>query len=182
MDITGAKYYAELTLSGHAKPIQLEGSIAQITQAYLTHLKSLDLRANKDGKTINLRVSSEPLIERTMSIAEQNAKMDKELGLDPADIGLGPEPGESYEDFHRRLRTRMTIEQASFFANDWFDRPQDPLTTQWMLDPKIRRFNMINASSRAYAEALPSEYESLKQYIKATYPAFAERINWRTAY
>lgn len=182
MDIVADKYHAELIISGVSQPVELNGSLLTIMQLTQLELRKANCRANKDGKTITLRISDKPIVAKTMTIAEQNAKMDKELGLAPDDVGRGPHPGESYESFHEYLCTRMPELIATQFANDWFGRAQDPLTEAWKTDPKIKRFNAINASSAAFAEALPSEYESLKQYIKSTYPSFAERIKWRTAF
>jgi len=182
MDLVSNKFYAELIVSGQPESILYEGSYVEINRAILNALKVMNVREYADGKTIMIRMSSKPLVENTLSIAEQNAKMDKELGLKPEDIQGGPEEGESYESFHARLLLTMTDAQATWFANDWFGRDQDPILTRWQSDPKVKQFNMINASSAGFARALPGEYIELKRYIIENYPTFAERIKWRTAF
>lgn len=181
MNITDGKYYAQLIMSGTSEPKQIEGTIEHIFRIAQGYLRVTSLRENKDGKTIDIKISSRPFIEKQLSIAEESANWRKQLG-DPSLIIGGPEPDESYEQFYERLCERMQESIAAQMANDWFDRPQDPLTIKYMNDPQVKRFNLLNASSAAFAEALPTEYESLKKYIKSVYPQFAERIKWRTAF
>jgi len=180
MDVKAKGWYAEIIIN-HLPTVETQGSIFEILSHFSALLRDANPRGAKDSRTITLRIQETPFTAETISFAKQNAKMDRELGLQPGDVLGGPEPHETYDDFKTRLLGHMAEEQATWTANEWFDLPQDPIQVAWRNDPKVKQFNMINASSSGFARALPGEYIELKRYIIKTYPQFADRIKWRLA-
>lgn len=183
MDIRGPGWYAQLLLSGVAKPINLgPGTILGLNAIVLKELQQLNPREIKDGKSICLLFAQKPFTA-DKATQENNEKL-QEIAqhLDTAGELHGPMPGEDYAQFHIRLViSGLSTQQAKFIADDWFDQPPDAALLAWLHDPKAARFRQLNSSHAHFESALPGEYSTLKTYVLERYPSFCEAITFRTA-
>ncbi len=94
----------------------------------------------------------------------------------------GPAAGEAYGDFFDRLIMEgYPVASATVIASDWFGVEMDDKTIGWLNDPKAIRFRELNSRHEAFESALPSEYQSLKDYVTQVYPFFCEHLIFRTA-
>lgn len=174
MDLKDSSWYGRLTISGTTEQILFSGSIVTMNRSFIQSLLDARPRTLASGKRVTIEFSDRPFDLEPLNEIEM-------LTLDDAPP-MGPTDGESFEEFYaRKLSEGVNPVAALWQANDWFERPQDPQMVAWMTDPKIIRFNELNASKQAYESALPSEYEQLKQYIWAKYPERATHITFKTA-
>lgn len=181
MDTSDSKWFGELTISGQAKPIEMRGSIKSLFAQTLVTLSKQNPRELKDGKHIGLRFSDRPFDSKSPSLAQKVAEVIAGLDIDPNQHD-GPFPHENYQQFHDRILAETgNPSTAQWFANDWFDLPQETQSVLWMNDAKAQRFTHLNASNKAFESALPNEYEMLKQHVQLNYPEHAAKLTFRTA-
>lgn len=183
MDLRRDGWFGRLTLNGKtilvddSKNMVSSGSIMRIVS---DALKSLGPERTRGSTTIQLTLSNESLTESR--IAELNRANEVEQMIEgSADEGL-PRHNESYEEYHQRLLAlEFSPAAAEMIAGDWFNRPVNPETSQWLNDPKAIRFRELNSRDEAYEAALPSEYDSLKSYVTHQFPNMLTGITFRTA-
>lgn len=182
MDIRRTGYFGQVSISGVRTPSTHKGSIMGIVAEALKDVTAHRSRTNEDGESeILIRIrnkafdSSREGVMILGKVEEVTALVDTES----PDI---PTPDETYEAFYQRLiDSAYTTASAEYIAGQWFDKPVSPETTLWLNDPKAIRFRELNSRDEAFEAAHPSEYESLKNYIRTTYPTFATGLVFRTA-
>jgi len=182
MDVRRSGFFAYLSLNG--KPLTLQGNQGSIMSLIAESLKTLSnerSRLTPDGELeVLIRIRNQPMDTSKEGILLLGRTEEVEALVDaPADQ---PRVNESYEQFYERLLS-MEYPQASaeYMAAQWFNREVNPETTLWLNDPKAIRFRVLNSRDEAFENALPQEYESLKNYVLTTYPNFVEHLVFRTA-
>lgn len=188
MDIRKLGWFGILTVNGRnvilGRNMMEHGSIIGLTGESLKALGAERSRPDEDGsQEIILRLRNKPIGSDKDSIAMMNRASELDGMIEGSPDGTIPIPGESYEDYYRRLIEDEQLPRATaeLLAGQWFDRPVNPDTTLWLNDSKAVRFRELNSRDEAFESALPSEYEELKHYVKTTYPEFLEGIVFRTA-
>lgn len=185
MDTRSDKWYAELALSGTAKPQMIQGSILHILGVVMATLKTQRPRQLTNGAEINLLIRDRPIsIDGNKHESIVRKVQEIEAGLDDSLMTRNPKiaEGETYEEYLQfLLDSGMTFTSADYMARAWYGLEPDQELATWMSDPKADRFRILNTIASEYARALPSEYELLKTYVKETYPRFVEHIIFRTA-
>lgn len=183
MNLSDPSWFAQLRISGVPAPLEFEGSVSHITLQVMKILSSANPRELADGKQITLQFGSKPFASvASASRAIQKQAIEIESQIEFNDDESRPIEGETYESYYDRQITRgLSPTMAEFAANDWFDIPQNPRLTAWLNDPKAQRFRELNSSHKAFESAMPSEYESLKEYVKSEYAEFTDALVFRTA-
>lgn len=188
MDIRRDGWFGILTINGRNilldRNMSSHGSIMHLTGESLKAIGTERSRPDEDGtQEIILRLRNKPIGSDKDSIAMMNRANELDGMIEGSPDSTIPIPGESYEDYYRRLIEDEQLPKATaeMLAGQWFDRPVNPDTTLWLNDPKAIRFRELNSRDEAYESALPSEYEGLKNYVRITYPEFLEGIVFRTA-
>lgn len=176
MDMRKDGWHAQLQISGVTQSKQLQGSLISILGQIISELQETNPRTLANGKRITVVFGDKPMQD----------DQSESFVLKPIDgQGDGPYVGELPKEFLARLISQgCTEEIAKFYVADWFADSgfvQDSQTVRWMNDPKCARFSELQSSKAAYEQALPTEYESLKQYIIAEYPERAALITFKTA-
>jgi hypothetical protein len=184
MDIRKDGWFARLQVNG--KSILLDNSrnmasTGSIMRIFADALKSISAERAKQGDvTIQLTIANHVLSDAR--VAEVSRISEVESLLDGQPDETLPRKDESYEDYHARLLEQgFTNASAIILACQWFNKEPDHDIELWLNDTKAIRFRELNSRDEAYASALPEEYESLKNYVKTTYPEFVEHITFRTA-
>lgn len=175
MDLIKQTYHGQLTINGTT--IQLgESNLVIHLRSLLQALQSHSVSGHRGQKTITV-VWSDSLGGLTTS----NPLSIESNSLESLVIDESPREGEDFESYRSRLCDQgHTPESALFFANDWYSNSQDTTTQRWIDDSKVKRFLELQGSQKAYDEALPQEYASLRNYVQTNYPEFAERITFRS--
>lgn len=188
MDLRKAEYFGICTVNGKTLVLNQNlcehGSIMHIFGESLKSLTAERSRPDDDGTIeIVLRIRNKPIATDKDSVSRLNRAVELDAMIEGSPDGTMPIPGESYEDYYRRLIEVELLPKptAELLAGQWFDRPINPDTQLWLNDPKAVRFRELNSRDEAYEGALPEEYESLKNYVKVTYPEFLTHITFRTA-
>ncbi len=183
MDIRKDGFYGQLVVSGVGQPSAHRGSILGIISESLKDLGALRARPNADGESeIVIRIRNKPFDTSKESAAyhDKSIEVDGLLDSMPLDQAL---PDEDYATYHERLMS-MGYPNASamMLACDAFGLEiNDTDSVLWLNDPKAVRFRELNFRHEAYDAAIPTEYESLKHYVQATYPFFCQHLTFRTA-
>jgi hypothetical protein len=159
----------------------ITGSIMSIMAEGLKALQAERARLTPDGEMeVVIRIRNQPIAtdkESTLILGRS-----EELGALIEGEADKPREDESYEDFYNRLANEgYPKPSAEYIACQWFGRESSPELTLWLNDPKALRFRELNSRDDAYEAALPSEYESLKNYVRTTYPMFVQGLTFRTA-
>lgn len=186
MDVRRDGYWGTLSLNG--KHLLLgdnmcqKGSIMSLVGESLKSLQGERSRLTADGELqIVLRLSNQPF-DTTKEGVMILGKSEEVAALLGDEKGDSPLEGETYEEFYQRLLdSDYPQASAEYIAAQWFDHEVSPATTLWLNDPKAIRFRVLNSRDEEFEAALPSEYESLKHYVKITYPEFLEGLVFRTA-
>lgn len=186
MDIRRQGLFGYLSLNGKTLTlVDSKGSIMSLVAEAMRSLQSERSRLDGEGAIeILIRLRNKPMDTTKEGImilgrAEEVGALLEGNGHVEADV---PHNGESYEEFYHRLLNEQYPEpSAEFIAAQWFGREVNPQTTQWLNDTKAIRFRVLNTRDEEFEAALPSEYESLKQYVKAKYPEFVAHLTFRTA-
>lgn len=191
MDIRRDGFWATLTLNGKSLLLNgnifTRGSIMFLVGESLKTLQTERSRLDHNGTIeLSLRIKNKPFDttkDSTMILgkAEEVAAL---LDNDTHNHGSAdtPHADETYEQFYQRLVDSDYPQiSAEYIAAQWFDKPMNPDTTLWLNDPKAIRFRVLNSRDEEFETALPSEYESLKNYVKVTYPEFTRDLVFRTA-
>lgn len=183
MDIRRSGYFGQVVVSGTATPFIHKGSVMSIIAESLKDLQSVTrTRTNDLGESeIIIRIKNKPFDMTREGVLMLGKAEAVEAELDSLESDK-PFEGETYEAFYERLmQTDYPQASAEFIAAQWFGHEVNPTTTLWLNDPKAKRFRLLNSSREAYEAALPQEYESLKNYVKTTYPDFIAHLTFRTA-
>jgi hypothetical protein len=186
MDIRRAGLFGYLSLNGRNIPLhQFQGSTMSLIAEILKSLQAERSRLDGDGAfEVMIRIRNKPMDTSKEGVmilgrAEEVGALLEGNGHVEADT---PRKGESYEEFYHRLLDEQYPEpSAEFIAAQWFGREVNPQTTQWLNDPKAIRFRVLNTRDEEFEAALPSEYDSLKNYVKRKYPDFVAHLTFRTA-
>lgn len=186
MDVRRDGFWGTLTLNG--KHLLLgsnsctRGSIMNLVGESLKSLQAERSRLDADGDMqIVLRLSNKPFdtSKEGVMILGKSEEVAALLGDEQGD---SPNEGETYEEFYQRLLdSEYPQASAEYIAAQWFDHEVSPTTTLWLNDPKAVRFRVLNSRDEEFEAALPSEYESLKHYVRVTYPEFLDGLVFRTA-
>ena len=188
MDLKRRDYWATLTVNG--KPLLLgqnrmtQGSLSSIVLEAMRSLNEERARPDSAGQVeIMLRIRNKPIATDKESVASMERATELEGLLDVNTDSTAPHLGEIYEDYYERLISSEQLPSATaeLLAAEWFGREVNPETTLWLNDHKAIRFRELNSRDELYENALPSEYESLKNYVRTTYPTFVEHLTFRTA-
>jgi hypothetical protein len=188
MDTRKDGWFGVLTVNG--KTLILNGNMCErgsIMHIIAESLKSLTAersRPDEDGSMeLILRVRNKPIDTSRENMASLNRTFEVESMIEGSPDTTLPRGEESYEDYYKRLIEEESLPRptAEMLAAQWFDRPVNPETQLWLNDPKAIRFRELNSRDEAYESALPEEYESLKNYVRTTYPDFVTHITFRTA-
>lgn len=182
MDISNAKLFGQIQVSGIGEPTNIEGTVQGIVRQFVIHLNQATPRKLSSGrKEITLMISDQPFTN-TKAESEQARLNEVVSGIDFSNSIRGPLPSESFEEFYQFLASQINNDIAAMqVACDWFDRPQDPDLMNWLNDPKVTRFIRLNVSNEEFQNAMPLEYDTLKAYIISTYPKFVSNLTFRTA-
>jgi len=184
MDIDAEhSWHGQLQLSGVGKPISVNGSVKEIMLGFLRQLMQMSPRSISTGREINIIIRDSPFGDAKETREFQKLVAEVESGLDQSLVrDSRPLDGESYETYYQRLRDEgLNHFSAEYFANDWFDKEPNQRLTMWLQDSKAAQFRRLNSNNAAYESAMPSEYESLKQYVLDEFPEFCEALVFRTA-
>lgn len=180
MDMQKPGWYGRVEISGSSRDITFEGSPRDIILRLTQELIQLNPRTMASGaKTINLTLSTQPIDDagiQTLQLTSEVTKMI--LGESGPGDRIMALPDESYLEMVKRLNQQdgMSATESIFWARDAFGYGPDPDFDRRTNDPKVFRFNKLNASDRAVEEADPREYESLKTYVRDTYADWFQTI------
>lgn len=164
-------WFGRLDISTEQGGISEEGSILGIVAKLIGIIQRTKL-SGQAGRVITITLSDKPIRTVTLTTESQLVSLTHD----------GPREGETYEQFYLRLIGDGCTESiAKYMADDWFECDPDSALLAWMNDSKAQRFMQLQASKAEYESALPSEYESLKQYVISTYPERAKQFTFRTA-
>lgn len=181
MDVKNPGWFGQMQVSGTSRVFDEFGSIIGMMGRFNRELTQLNPRELIDGKSITIRFRDKPIDAKVKSLTEQAMDMESQLQINEDETG-GPAEGETYVEFFDRLIGKgFHPNVARYFADDWFDKPKDEQTVRWMNDPKCARFSELQGSKVAYEQALPTEYEMLKQYVIQEYPERAKLITFKIA-
>jgi hypothetical protein len=188
MDIRRNGWFGILSVNGKnlvlGRNIVEHGSIMSLVGESLKAIGAERSRPDEDGtQEIILRIRNKPIGSDKESLTIMTRASELDSMLEGSPDGTTPIPGESYEDYYRRLIEDEQLPRATaeLLAGQWFDREVNPDTTLWLNDPKAIRFRELNSRDEAFESALPDEYERLKNYVRTTYPDFLDGIVFRTA-
>lgn len=164
-------------LKVNATMSQMNGSVQQIFAQVFAALKDAQPRDGIHGKRIVITLQTHQFSDLAQT------KLADEVESQISSNVKTPIEGESHDEFYDRLVSSGTDPNtAGFVAADWFSRPNpNPRLGEWLRDSRAEAFRKLNSSNKAFEDALPSEYESLKQYVLEKYPEFCEAITFRTA-
>lgn len=158
--------YATVAVTGVAEAPRLTGSMIELLQQM-----AVLLRASRAGDvTIRISTSSERL--------EATGGSPAALATPAGEVLVAPDPllDEDYESYCERLERLGFGEVMSVWhANEAFARVQ----VAWAGDSRAARFIHMNASSRQFERADPSEYAALSRYVEDTYPALFSGLTLR---
>lgn len=184
MDVRKEGWFGKLTVNGqpilvnNSKDMVSAGSIIRIVGDAIQSIH--DIRSRGKDCTIQITISNMPLSDS--KLAEVNRTSEIASLIEGSTDASVPVPDESYEDYYSRLiNLGYPSASAEMLAAQWFEREVNLTTSRWLNDPRAIRFRELNARDAAYQGAMPDEYESLKDYIKITYPDFAAHLTFRTA-
>lgn len=181
MDIHKAGWHSRLTITGNSQEFRFEGSWLAIMKQVSESLINLNPRVLADGnKGFSLEVSTSPITSARVEELRKEQEVAALLEVSESDLcQWKPLDGEDMAAMTLRLvRTvPMHYPEADFWARDAFGYPPDPNMQKRLNDPKVLRFLKLDASDRAAQEADPKEYESLKGYIRETYPDYYQHLN-----
>jgi hypothetical protein len=184
MDIRKDGWFGRLNINGksilvnNGRDMAATGSIMRIVGDAIQSIH--DVRSQGKDCTIQITICNQPLSDS--KLAEVNRVGEIASLIEGSSDDSVPRADESYEDYYRRLLTMdYPRPSAEILAAQWFDHEVNPTTSCWLNDPKAVRFRELNSRDEAYNNALPQEYESLKNYVKTTYAAFVEHLTFRTA-
>lgn len=182
MDIRRAGYFGQVQISGAKNTEIRKGSIMGIIAESLKDIAASRSRPNADGESeIIIRIRNRPFdtSKEGVLLLGKVEEVDALLANESADTPL---EGETFEEFyHRLLDSDYPKASAEYIAAQWFGHEVNPDIQLWLNDAKAIRFRLLNSNREAYEAALPQEYESLKNYVKTTYPEFVEHLTFRTA-
>lgn len=182
MDPHKTGWHGRLVISGNSTEWRFEGSYISIMREITNQLTSVNPRALASGaKSIIIDFSTQPI---TSASLEQERKVreieDMLLAQNPVMMDTNRREGESFDGMIARLMQEEGIDEANanYFACEAFGIDQTA-RLMWMGDPRAQAFRRLNASNRAFEEADPKEYESLKHYCQSTHPEFYARMTLR---
>lgn len=183
VDIRDPKWFGQLRVSGQ-KPIDAEGSISSMAINFVARIRTLQARPNSTGRSVTMRFQDSPFTSAE-SIAADDLINEIESGIQADATEDNPRHGETAEVYITRLVDAGYDQDIAYYLGaQWFPESNDSRTlrlSEWLNDPQAQRFRQLNASNAAYSQAMPSEYESLKRYVKSTYPDFTSSLTFRTA-
>ena len=153
--------YLEARITGVAEPFKLKGSVRELLPKLM-----LWIHQSRSGD-IAVRISTSPIQHDVVKLATSDG------------APLPPEPSESdnWDSYYASLLEFFdgAESMAEYLANEAFERPQHP----WLGDSRVSRFIHMNASTRLYERADPTEYAELKQYVQHKYPVLLDSITLR---
>lgn len=155
--------YALARIEGVEQPFQMRGSIRAILPKF-----AMWLGESRSGK-ITLEIDTRP-IQATNTADEL---IDRSQALIPPE----PLPGDNWDSYYATLVDFFdgADSLALWLANEAFEQPQYP----WLGDAKASRFIHMNASTRLYQRADPTEYAELRLYVEDRYPGLFDSITLR---
>lgn len=182
MDISKDGFYGQLKLP-EGDTIAHRGSIMSIVAESLKDIKAGRLSRSKDGSEILIRIRDQPFDTSRDALAAMNKAVEVSDLLDDSSVDESmPRANEDYEAFVHRLESDGYPRASSLMiAAEWYSMPKDAQAVGWLTDDKAKRFRELNTRNEAFEAALPSEYESLKQYVIAQFPDFTRDLVFRTA-
>lgn len=182
MDIRRDGWFGQLVLSGVKQPQAHRGSIMHIVSESLKDLTQQRVRNDADGESeIVIRIRN-----KAFDTSKESAQyMDKSIEVDSlleSNEILKPEDGEDYDHFMQRLKEAMISPMtARMIAAEWYGLKEDSALRAWLEDHKANRFRVLNTRDEAFNNALPGEYEALKDYVIQMFPSFVKDMRFRTA-
>lgn len=134
------EWYAELTLSGTAERVKLEGTIQQIVMGATIALRQANLRKDSNGN-------------KSWSLSAQNTPFASKAKIPD---WMTPE---MYDEWTRESNKTTAEEEEQIYAN----RPE------WEKDPEWWEFRRLQATQSNYDAAIPSQIRDLQDSLRLKY-------------